>query len=243
MQKTLVIARREFLAYFNSPIAYVFMVVFLLLSTINFVLVRYFFLINQATLREFFESLPWLFIVLVPAITMRLWAEEKKSGTIEILLTLPVRHMAVMLGKFFAAWAFLCLTVCLTFPIALMVASMGELDWGPVIGGYLAAFLMGGAYLAIGIFISSLTKNQILAYVGAAVTCLVFVVMGQQNVLHVTYDIWAPAVRVFVTASFLPHFENIARGVVDTKDIVHFVSFILFFLSLNYVVLEARRHN
>jgi ABC-2 type transport system permease protein len=243
MRSIWVIAKREFLAYFNSAIAYVFMVVFLLLSSINFVLVQYFFLLNQASLRRFFESLPWMFIVLVPAVTMRLWAEEKKSGTIEILLTLPVRHLEVMLGKFFAAWAFLCLTVCLTLPMTIMVATMGELDWGPTVGGYIAAFLMGGAYLAIGIFISSLTKNQILAYVGAAVVCLGFVVVGQQNVLHTVYDIWAPAVHVFVAASFLPHFENIARGVLDTKDIVHFASIMFLFLSLNHVALEARKHN
>ncbi len=243
MRKTWVIAKREFLAYFNSPIAYVFMVVFLLASSMNFVLVQYFFLMNQASLRRFFESLPWMFVVLVPAVTMRLWAEEKKSGTIELLLTFPVRHVEVMLGKFLAAWTFLCLTVSLTLPMTLMVATMGELDWGPALGGYVASFLMGGAYLAIGIFISSLTKNQILAYVGAAVTCLVFVVIGQQNVLHTAYDVWAPVVHVFVMASFLPHFENIARGVIDSKDIVHFASVIFLFLSLNYVVLEARKHS
>ncbi|MDQ7778130.1 MAG: ABC transporter permease subunit [Planctomycetota bacterium] len=242
MRNMMVIARREFMAYFNSPIAYVFMVVFLLLSSLNFVLAEHFFLVNQATMRPFFESLPWIFIVLVPAVAMRLWSEEKKSGTLELLLTLPMRHVEIMIGKFLAAWAFVALTVLLTLPMVFFVSMMGELDWGPVIGGYVAAILMGGAYLAIGMFVSALTKNQILSYVGAAVVCLCFVVMGQGNVLHSMNDMLPQAVHVFTSASFVPHFENISRGVIDTKDLVHFASVILLFLGLNYLVLDTRRH-
>lgn len=243
MRNATVIARREFAAYFNSPIAYVFMVVFLLSTSFDFVLAQHFFMVNQANMRAFFESLPWMFVILVPAVTMRLWSEEKKTGTIELLLTLPMRHVEIMLGKFAAAWAFLCLTVALTFPMTLFVAKMGELDWGPTIGGYIGAFLLGGAYLSIGIFISSLTKNQILSYVGTAIACLVLVTIGQPNVLHTVNDIYAPAVHAFSAAGFLPHFENISRGVIDTKDLVHFCSIIFLFLSLNYVVLDSRKRS
>ena len=152
--------KKELMAYFNSPVAYIFIGVFLVVG--NWLFFKNFFLIGEASLRSYFEFLPWIFLFMSPAITMRLWSEEKKSGTIEFLLTLPVTDWQVVWGKFLGALTFLVISLALTFTLPITVASLGNVDWGPIIGSYLGSLFLGGAYLALGLFISSLTKNQII---------------------------------------------------------------------------------
>nr|HPQ41838.1 ABC transporter permease [bacterium] len=157
------IFKREFRSYFDSPVAYIFITVFLVLT--GWLFFSSFFIVNYASLRGFFDILPWMFLFFVPAVTMRLWSEEKKLGTMELLMTLPVKDSDVVIGKFFASYAFMSLTVLLTFPLVISVSTLGNPDSGPIIGGYLGAILMGGAYLSIGMFASSLNENQIIAFI------------------------------------------------------------------------------
>ncbi len=176
------IFKREFKSYFNLPIAYIFITVFLVLS--NWLFLRIFFISDQPSTRNFFGFMPWIFLFFVPAITMRLWAEEKKLGTMEMLMTLPVKEYEVVLAKFFASFGFLILTVALSFPLVITVAALGDPDGGPIMGSYLGVILMGGAYLAIGIFISSMTENQIIAFIISIVTIFALMLIGQDMVIQ-----------------------------------------------------------
>jgi ABC-2 type transport system permease protein len=176
--------------------------------------------------------------LLVPALTMRLWAEEAKSGTLEMLLTFPARDGELVLGKFLASWALLAVGLLLTLPLALAVAFLGPLDWGPVVGGYLGALLLGAAYLAIGQFISALTENQILAFILAFVVCLIFYGMGTEVVVRLFSDRTATLLRSLGTGS---RFESIARGVIDLRDLVYYLSLTGFFILLSIGALRARR--
>ena len=172
MTRIRAVAGRELKSYFNSPIAYIFLLVFVGAALFTFFNVNTFFSRGRADLRGLFDSLPLLMVLLVPALTMRLWAEEDKQGTLEVLLTLPAHQHELVLGKFLASWALLGAGLALTFALPLSVAAMGNLDWGPVIGGYVGGLLLGGAYLAAGQFISATTENQILAFILALVVCL-----------------------------------------------------------------------
>lgn len=223
------------MSYFNSPIAYIFIGVFLVVG--NWLFFNYFFLINQASMRNYFALLPWIFLFLSPAITMRLWSEEKKSGTIEFLLTLPVRDWQVVLGKFFGALAFLFISLLLTISIPLTIISLGDVDMGPIIGSYLGSLFLGGSYLALGLFISSLTKNQIIAFVLGLVACFAAFMIGADFVLAGAPGFAVPIMKFFGLGS---HFYNIAKGVIDTKDIVYYISFIFIFLWLNVRIVERR---
>ncbi len=236
MRNILTIFQKEFRSYFNSPIAYIFIVTFLLFSTWLFF--RTFFLLGQAHLRPLFSILPWLFLILAPAITMRSWAEEKKMGTIEVLMTLPIKDYEVVLGKFLSGFIFMLLSVMLTFPLVITLYVLGRPETGTIIGGYLGAALMGAAYLAIGLFISSLTRNQIIAFIIAIVTCFAFLIIGEDLVLMSAPAMAAPLLTYLGLGA---HFESISRGVIDTRDIIFYLSIIGFFLFLNTLAVESRK--
>ncbi len=228
--------KRELMGYFNSPIAYIFMVVFLLSA--SWLFFRGYFLYGQADLRPFFALLPWMFLFFVPAVSMRLWAEERKMGTAEILLTLPVRDGEVIVGKFLAGLTLVSLTVLLEFPLVLLTAYLGNLDPGPVIGGFLGSVFLGAAYLAIGMFISSLTENQIIAFIVGVVACFALFIIGENFVLLTAPTSIAPLLRSLGLGA---HFESIGRGVIDSRDVIYYVSVTAFFLFLNQQVLSGRR--
>jgi len=230
-----ILFKKELMSYFNSPIAYIFIAVFLIVG--NWLFFNSFFLVGQASMRNYFTLLPWLFLFLAPAITMRGWAEEKKSGTIEFLLTLPITDWQAVLAKFFSALFFVAVTLALTLSLPLTIARLGNLDYGPVIGSYLGAIFLAGAYLSLGLFISSLTKNQIIAFVLGLVACFIFFMIGMDFVLQGAPAFAAPVMKFLGLGS---HFYNIARGVIDTKDLVYYLSFIFFFLWLNARVIESR---
>ncbi|MFH1427453.1 MAG: ABC transporter permease [Patescibacteria group bacterium] len=230
-----ILFKKELMSYFNSPIAYIFIGVFLVVG--NWLFFNYFFLINQSNLRSFFSLLPWMFLFLSPAITMRLWAEEKKSGTIEFLLTLPVTDWQVVLAKFFSALAFVFILLFLTLTLPITVAMLGDVDFGPIIGGYLGALFLAGAYLALGLFISSLTKNQIIAFVLGLVASFAAFMIGAEFVLDSAPRFALPVMKFLGLGS---HFFNISKGVIDTKDIIYYGSFIFIFLWLNVRVIEKK---
>lgn len=237
MRNIIAIFKKEFRAYFDSPIAYIFITAFLISSMWFFF--KGFFWSGQAIMRNYFSLLPSLFFLLfVPAVTMRLWAEEKKLGTIEVLMTLPVKDYEVIFGKYLAAYLFLALTVLLTISLPITLAILGEPDLGPMIGGYLGALLMGGAYLAIGLFASGLSENQIVAYILGVGFCFALYIVGNNFVIMTVPP------RLAALFSYLglgTHFESIGRGVIDTRDIIYYLSVIGFFIFLNIRSLESRK--
>lgn len=230
-----ILFKKELASYFNSPIAYVFIGIFLIVG--NWLFFSPFFLLNQASLRGYFGLLPWIFLFLAPAITMRLWSEERQSGTIELLLTLPVTDWQVVWSKFFSALVFLVMALLLTLSLPISVFYLGQLDLGPVIGGYLGAVLIGAAYLAIGLFISSLTKNQIVAFLLGLATCFVLFIIGAD---FVVMTMPAGLGTILKALGLGEHFYSIARGVVDTKDLLYYFSITGLFLWLNVKVLQNR---
>ena len=236
MKTILTIFWKEFRGYFNSPIAYIFIISFLVFT--NWLFFKGFFLMNQSSLRSFFSILPWVFLFLAPAVTMRSWAEEKKLGTIELLMTLPVKDYEVVLGKFLAGFIFLIVTLLCTFPLPLTVMAVGNPDIGPIWGGYAGAFLMGGAYLAIGCFASSLTENQIVAFIIAIFLSFALLIIGENLVIM---NLPAALVPVFTFLGLGAHFESIGRGVIDSRDIIYYISIIGFFLFLNGLSVESRK--
>ncbi|OGF25308.1 ABC transporter [Candidatus Falkowbacteria bacterium RIFOXYB2_FULL_34_18] len=230
-----VLFKKELMSYFNSPIAYIFIGVFLIVG--NWLFFKNFYLIGQASMRAYFDLLPWIFLFMSPAISMRIWAEEKKSGTIEFLLTLPITDWQVVLAKFFSALAFLFVSLMLSITLPITVMYLGNMDIGPVIGGYIGALFLGGAYLALGVFISSLTKNQIIAFVLGLVACFVAFIIGADFVLLGAPQFLVPVMKF---AGLGSHFYNIAKGVIDSKDVIYYCSFIFVFLWLNTRVIESR---
>lgn len=228
--------KKELRLYFNSPMAYIFLTVFLVLS--SWLFFRQFFIINQAQLRDYFVLLPWIFLFLIPAITMRLWAEEKKNGTIEVLLTFPVRDYEVVIGKFVASFLFLALALFLSFTLPGILIYLGEPDLGVIIASYVGTLLLGGAYLAIGLWISSLTNNQIIAFVVAIFVSFVFLIIGDSIVTLTLPDFLVPLAQYL---GLNAHFQSITRGVIDSRDILFYLSFIGFFLFLNIQSLEKRK--
>lgn len=233
---------REFRAYFATPVAYVFIVVFLAVTGILTFYPGNLFDRGQADLRPFFSFHPWLYLVFMPAIAMRLWAEERRSGTIELLMTLPVGLMGAVLGKFLAAWAFAGVALALTFPSWLTVAYLGHPDHGAIFAGYLGSFLMAGGYLAIGACFSAATKNQVVAFIAAVAVGFVFTVAGAPLVLDALSG-WAPRALVEAVASFsfLTRFQAITAGVLDARDLVFFVTLAGAWLFANAVVVEMKK--
>jgi ABC-2 type transport system permease protein len=232
------VAVRELRAYFDSPIAYVFLTVFAGTALFTFFNLQAFFTRGVADLRGLFAPLPLLMILLVPAITMRLWAEEQKQGTLEVLLTLPVRDFQLVAGKFVASWILLACGLALTLALPVSVSFVGRLDWGPVIGGYLGALLLGAAYLAVGQFLSATTENQILAFILGLVVCLALYGIGTEAFAGLFSDRTAAVLRSIGTGA---RFESVARGVVDLRDLVYYASICLFFLAGSVMAVRARR--
>ncbi len=237
-----IIAKREFAAYFATPLAGVFLTIFIALTGAFAFYIGDFFERGQADLFPFFAYHPWLYLILVPAVAMRLWAEERKNGTIELLMTLPVSPAEAILGKFAAAWAFVGLALVLTFPMWITVNVLGDPDNGVILTSYVGSFLMAGAFLAIGSFISALTKNQVIAFILAATICFLFVMSGLELVQN-ALRAWAPEfVSSAVSAmSFLSHFEQISRGVVSLQSIVFFLSLIAFALFANVIAVDQKK--
>ena len=241
MNQTSSIFRREFSGYFSTPIAYVFIVIFLFMNGVFTFFMGDLFARGQADLEPFFTWHPWLYLFLIPALSMRLWAEERRSGTVELLMTLPVTVWQAVLAKYLAAWAFTGIALILTFPVWLTVNYLGDPDNGVVVAAYLGSFLMAGAYLAIGSCISSLTKNQVIAFVVTAVVCFLFTVTGLPMVTNL-FSSWAPQaiVETVSSLSFVSNFQDLSRGALDLRNLVYFVSLIVFWLFLNTVVVGNR---
>lgn len=236
MDNIMTIFKKEFKTFFISPIAYIFITVYLVVT--NFLFFQSFFLINQADMRAYFGILPWVFLLFIPAITMRSWAEEKKLRTLELLLTWPISDFQVVAGKFLASFSFLAITILLSISVPFTVILLGNPDMGPILGGYIGSLLMGGAYLAIGLWISSLTENQIVAFIlGVVITFALFIV-GNPFVTMASPSILVPVLNYIGLGN---HFESIERGVIDTRDIVYYFSVIGFFLFLNVQTLGSRK--
>jgi ABC-2 type transport system permease protein len=232
--------RREFGAYFNSPIAYVFLVAFVLIPNALFMFIYQ--AQRQLSMRDYFGLLPFVFLFFVPAITMRLWSEERRAGSIEILLTLPVRVGEAVLGKFLAAYAFLVIAICSTLTIPISMTTFGRPDWGPIIGAYLGAILMGGVFLALGAYVSSLSTNQIVAFILSVSLSFLFILFGWSFVLQFVGGFSPGLADVLAYLNVLGHFGNIAKGVLDTSDIIYYVSFVFLFLFLNVYAIQSHRY-
>ncbi len=235
------IFKREFVGYFRSPVAYVFLIVFLLSSVLLAFFAGGFFRGRVATLESYFYFHPWLFLFLVPAAGMRLWSEEKRSGTVELLFTLPITTLEAVIGKFLAAWAFLALAILMSFPMPITLGYLGAPDWGVIISGYAGSILMGGAYLGVCSLMSALTKNQVISFVLSVFTCVILVLLGTSMFSgFMTGFLGMPVAFADAIANFsyLTHFDAFTKGVIDPKDVLFFFSLMGFTLFLNVVALE-----
>ncbi|MDA0821164.1 MAG: ABC transporter permease subunit [Proteobacteria bacterium] len=242
MNRTMTILKRELRAYFATPVAYVFIVIFLLMTGVFTFYLGGLYERNQADLEPFFRFHPWLYMLLIPAISMRLWSEERKAGTLELLMTLPISLVEAVVGKFLAAWCFTAIALALTFPVWLTINYLGDPDNTVIAAGYLGSLLLAGGCLAIGSCISAMTKNQVVAFVISFVICFAFNLSGFPIVLDL-FSVWAPQaiVDVISSFSFLTHFESILKGVIDLRDIIFFASLIVFWLYANVLTIEAKK--
>jgi ABC-2 type transport system permease protein len=242
MRNILTIFRRELAGYFATPIAYVFIVIFLAMAGALTFFAGNFFERGQADLQPFFSFHPWLYVVLIPALSMRLWAEERKSGTIELFLTLPIRMTEAVIGKFLAAWCFAGIALALTFPFWVTVNFLGRPDNGVILASYLGSWLMAGALLAAGACVSAMTKNQVIAFVVTAALAFVFTLSGSPVVLG-AFQGWAPEwlMRAVTQTSLLGHFGAITRGVIDVRDLVYFLSIMVAFLGANAILIDLEK--
>jgi ABC-2 type transport system permease protein len=233
---------REFKSYFATPLAFVFIVIFLFAMGAFTFYLGHFYENGSADLTVFFGYHPWLYLFLVPALAMRLWAEERRSGSMELLLTLPVPLWATVVGKFLAAWAFAGLALALTFPIWITVNYLGHPDNGVILASYIGSFLMAGAYLSIGACISATTNNQVIAFIISVVVCFLFTISGAPLVLD-AFRAWAPLplVEAIASFSFITHFASITAGVIDLRDVIFFFSLIALFLYANMLVVDLRK--
>ena len=239
MRSIVPLFKREFLGYFRSPVGYVFLAVFLVASVILAFFVGGFLRGGTASLESLFNFYPWLFLFLIPAAGMRLWSEEKRSGTIELLFTLPVTTLDAVIGKYLAAWAFLSLAVVLSFPMALTVAYLGDPDWGVLLASYFGSILMAGSYLGVCSLASALTKNQVVSFVVGTLACLLLLFLGLSvfnTLLSAIFPTWL--VDLLANFSFSTHFEAFTKGIIDPKDVIFFLSLSGFCLFLNVVALE-----
>lgn len=236
------IFKRELYGYFSTPVAYVFIVVFLLLTGVFTFYIGSFYERNQADLDPFFRYHPWLYLFLLPAIAMRLWSEERKSGTIELLMTLPITISEAVIGKFLAAWFFSGIALVLTFPTWLTVNYLGDPDNTVILASYIASLFMSGGFLAIGSCVSAFTKNQVIAFVISVMICFLFILSGFPLVLNF-FQGWAPEILIDAIASFsfLTHFDSIKKGVIDFRDVFYFAVLISFWLYATVIVIDARK--
>jgi ABC-2 type transport system permease protein len=242
MRPIMLVFRRELAAYFATPVAAVFLIVFLALSAGMTFLMSGFFDVGEANLSGFFFWHPWLFLVLMPAIAMRLWAEERRSGTIELLMTLPVEPWKIVVGKWLAAWVFAAIALALTTPLWITVNVLGKPDNGVILCSYLGSWLMAGAFLALSAAISGLTKSQVLAFIGATTASFLFVMAGFDLVISAVRP-WAPAfvIETVRSMSFFAHFQHITDGVLELPSIIFFISLIAFSLWLNVLVIDVKK--
>ena len=242
MNAIVAISRRELAAYFSTPLAYVFIVIFLALAGAMTFYFGGFFERGQADLQAFFAFHPWLYLFLIPSVGMRLWAEERKTGTIELLMTLPVSTASAVVGKFLAAWIFTGIALVLTFPLWITVNYLGQPDNGVIVAGYVGSFLMAGAFLSIGSFVSALTRNQVIAFVIAAAACFVFMMSGLEPVQSAVRG-WTSTFVIDLVASlsFLVHFDAITRGVFDLRDFIYMASVIGVFLFVNVIIVDLKK--
>lgn len=242
MKQLPVLFKRELASYFATPLAYVFILIFLVLSGVFTFYLGGFYESGQANLQPFFNFHPWLYLFLIPAVAMRLWAEERKSGSIELLMTLPITRSEAVLGKFLAAWVFAGLALLLTFPMVITVNYLGEPDNGAIITGYLGSWLLAGAYLAIGSCLSALAKNQVIAFILAVSVCFLFIVSGMPLVLD-GFSGWAPQwlVDAVASLSFLIRFDAISKGVIDLRDLLYFITLIAAWLAATAVVIDLKK--
>jgi ABC-2 type transport system permease protein len=244
MRNVLIIFRREMASYFATPLAYIFIVIFLAMAGVLTIFIGNFIGQGQADLLSFFGLHPWFYLFLIPALSMRLWAEERKSGTIELTMTLPLRLGDVVVGKFLAAWCFAGVALALTFPFWLTVNYLGNPDNGVILTSYIGSWLMAGSYLAIGGFVSALTRNQVIAFVVTVTVCFLFVAMGSAIVIDFIDGVVPDAFVEFIRyLSFLNHFISISKGVLDLRSVVFFASIIGLFLTLNAIVIDRIRSN
>ncbi|OGV58156.1 MAG: ABC transporter permease [Lentisphaerae bacterium RIFOXYA12_FULL_48_11] len=235
------IFKREIKSYFQAPVAYVFMVVFLVLIGFLTFSVTRFYERQTADLQPFFFWLPWVFLLLVPAGTMGLWAEERRAHTIELLLTMPITMFEAIMGKFLAAWSFIVISIILTFPIVITTSYLGNPDLGAVAAGYVGAILLAGAYVSVGILTSSMTRSQVISFVLSLVFCLLFVLAGWDPVTG-AFSKWAPKLAELIASfSFITHFESIQRGVIDLRDVIYYISVMAFMIAATHVVLNNRK--
>jgi ABC-2 type transport system permease protein len=233
--------KRELKGYFITPIAYVFLVIFLFFAG-YLTFKRGFFEARQADMRTFFMNLPLLYVFMVPSAAMRLWAEERKVGSIELLFTLPITITQAVLGKFFAAWFFLTIALALTFPMVITVCYLGDPDIGLILTGYLGSFLMAGAFLAIGCFFSAVSKNQVISFVLSVVACAILVFAGMPSTLnYLSTFLPAGMVSAIENMSFQTHFESIQRGVLQFKDFAYFVLLIIGWIAACTIILDERK--
>jgi ABC-2 type transport system permease protein len=242
MRNVGIIMRRELASYFATPLAYVFIVIFLLLASWFTFYIGAFYERGQADLDSFFGFVPWLYLFLIPALSMRLWAEERKSGSIELLMTQPVTLREAVLGKFFAAWIFTAIALALTFPLWITVNYLGRPDNGAILAAYLGSLMLGGGFLAIGSCMSALTRSQVVAFILGVVACFVLLLAGFPGVLD-AFRGWAPQpiVDAIASLSFLTHFDSIRKGVIDARDLLYFAMLISFFLLATAIALDLRK--
>lgn len=242
MRATKAVFKRELKSYFATPVAYVFIVIFLVLSAALTFYMGEFYERGQADLLPFFGFHPWLYLFLVPAVSMRLWSEERKSGTIELLLTLPLTMWQAVLGKFLAAWAFIGIALLLTFPLWITVNYLGDPDNGVIFASYLGSLLMAGSFLAIGSCISAATRNQVVAFILTVSACFMLVMAGYPLVLD-AFRAWAPQGLVDAIAglSFLTHFTSISKGVIDVRDLLYFLLMMGFWLYASAIVIDLKK--
>ena len=242
MRNVWTIVKRELTSYFSSPVAYVFLVIFLLLTGFFTFTAGSFFERGEASLASFFGWHPWLYLVLVPAVGMRLWAEERRSGTLELLLTMPVAPWQAIVAKFVASWVFIGVALALTFPAIITVNILGEPDNGMIIAGYLGSFFLAGAYLAVACMTSAMTRNQVVAFILSVVVCLFLVLAGFNPVTDLMTR-WASPALVDTVAAFsvVTHFDGFQRGVIDAKDLIYFLSVIGFALFATGVIIRGHR--
>ena len=239
-----IIFRRELLSYFATPLAYVFIVIFLITNGIFTFELGGFYVRGQADLLPFFSFHPWLYLFMVPAIAMPLWADERKTGSIELLLTLPIRLSEAVIGKFLAAWVLTGIALLLTFPIWITVNYLGNPDNGVIVAAYMGSWFMAGGFLAIGSCLSACTKNPVIAFILTVAICFLFVIMGSPILLN-AFPQWVPQVLVdaFSAMGFLTHFDSIARGVLDIRDFLFFTVFIAAWLLASAIVIEMKKAN
>ncbi|WP_395375341.1 ABC transporter permease subunit [Marinicella sp. W31] len=236
------IFKRELKSYFATPIAYVFIVIFLVMSGVFAFYFGQLFERGQADLVPFFQFHPWLYLFLVPAVAMRLWSEERDSGNIELLMTLPIRKIDLVVGKFLAAWVFIGIALLLTFPIVISVNYLGNPDNGLIIASYMGSLLMAGGFLAIGSCISATTKNQVIAFIITVVICFLFMLAGFPVVLNF-FKAFMPQVFVdaIASTSFLTHFDSITKGVLDLGDLIFFALMMAVWLYATSIVIDMRK--